>query len=142
MGGSGGGFPQKRAREDVQRGQDPTILIQLRKGTSLRRVMKSGEGARWMHQAGFRKGRCDRTPPLHSQGAGSPCYAGPLLTQAEGPSGPPRWVLSTWPEQDREQYKQHTAQIQVPAHSTQGSPSPELGPRDAEAGGRAAWRLC
>lgn len=50
--------------------------------------------------------------PLDSHGAAAAfCYAGPLLRQAGGPPELPRWGLGIWPEQDKEQYKHHTAHL-------------------------------
>lgn len=110
------------------RGEDPTNLIQRWKGTSLRRVMQSQCGARVATPGSIQKRKVPSNPPQDSQGRSSLCYAGPLRRQAGAPSEAPRWVLSTWPEQDKEQYEQHMAQIQVPTHSTQVSASPQSSP--------------
>lgn len=54
------------------------------------------------------------------------CYVGPLLVHTQ----PPRWGLSIWPEQDKEQYKQNTAQISDSdsKHSTPVNSSPLVQP--------------
>lgn len=63
----------------------------------------------------IQKRKVKSNPPLDShRGTVAFCYVGPLLKQAEDPTQPPRWGLSIWPEQDKEQYKQHVAQIQIP----------------------------
>lgn len=82
----------------------------------------------WPHQAVFRKGRCHRTPLRTPRGAAAFATQALCSDRQGAPSEAPRWVLSTWPEQDKEQYEQHMAQIQVPTHSTQVSPSPQSSP--------------
>lgn len=113
--------------------------------------MKSQWGSPWLsHQAGFRKERCNPISLWTRTGAAAAfCYAGPLLRQAGGPPELPRWGLGIWPEQDKEQYKQHTAHLWAPvppAHpsvmqrlAAKDCPGVTLSPREGQVEDRQPW---
>lgn len=62
-----------------------------------------------------------------------PPFSGGQTDKQRAPPEPSRWGLSTWPELDKEQCKQHMAQIQISTHSTSVSPGPP---------GSPAWSWC
>lgn len=82
----------------------------------------------WVREPISHTRKVQSNPPWTHRGAATFAMQALCSDRQRAPSEPPHWVLSTWPEQDKEQYKQHMAQIQVPTHSTHVSPVPRAHP--------------
>lgn len=105
--GQGRGVEESAPHDDSTLAVEGTIPEKSNEA-SVRELMVTTPGS-------IQKRMVKSNPALDShRGTVAFCYVGPLLVHTQSP----HWGLSIWPEQDKEQYKQHTAQIQIQIPNT------------------------